>query len=72
MGVRPCVAARSVSAFLLYCWDSPVLSAPSVHVANSQLSVPDAAPEHRILLIWRTSMGTWLRGSKDLRVWSSS
>ena len=39
------------SAFLLYCWHSPVLSAPSVRVANSQVSSPEAAPELRILLI---------------------
>ena len=53
MGVRPWLVMLQgeFSAFLLYCWCSPVLSAPSVHVANSQVSSPDAAPELRILLI---------------------
>ena len=53
MGVRPWLVMLQgeFSAFLLYCWCSPVLSAPSVHVANSQVSSPEAAPELRILLI---------------------
>ena len=53
MGVRPWLVLLQgeVSAFLLYPWVSPVLSAPSVHMVNSQLSSPEAAPEHKILLI---------------------
>ena len=53
MGVRPwlLLLQGEFSAFLLYCWCSPVLSAPSVRVANLQVSSPEAAPEHRILLI---------------------
>jgi len=53
MGVRPWLVLLQgeFSAFPLYCWDSPVLSAPSVRVANSQVSSPEAAPELRILLI---------------------
>ena len=52
MGVGPWLVLLQgeVSAFLIYPWVSPVLSAPSVHVASSQVSAPDAAPEHRILL----------------------
>ena len=59
-----------VSAFLLYPWVSRVLSAPSVRVANSQVSSPEAAPEHRILLIvealdgggrgWGLKSPTWV------------
>ena len=53
MGVRPWLVLLQgeFSAFPLYCWRSPVLSAPSVRVANSQVSSPEAAPELRILLI---------------------
>ena len=53
MGIIPWLVLLQgeFSAFLLYCWHSPVLSAPSVHVANSQVSSPEAAPELRILLI---------------------
>ena len=74
MGVSPWLVLLQgeVSAFLIYPWVSPVLSAPSVHVASSQLSAPDAAPEHRSLLILEDVDGGgcgW--GSKDLRVWSS-
>ena len=53
MGIIPWLVLLQgeFSAFLLYCWHSPVLSAPSVPVANSQVSSPEAAPELRILLI---------------------
>ena len=64
-----CVAARRVFSFFLYCWRSPVLSAPSVRVANSQVSSPEAAPELRILLIMEEVDGGghgW--GSKDPRL----
>ena len=46
-----CVAPRRGFRFLLYPWVSRVLSAPSVRVANSQVSSPEAAPELGILLI---------------------
>ena len=68
-----CVAPRRGFRFLLYPWVSPVLSAPSVRVANSQVSSPEAAPEHRILLIVEALDGGgpgW--GLKVLRGWSSS
>ena len=53
MGVRPWLVLLQgeVTAFLLYPWGSPMLSAPSVPMANSQVSSPEAAPELRILLI---------------------
>ena len=71
MGVRPWLVLLQgeFSAFLLYCWRSPVLSAPSVRVANSQVSSPEAAPELRILLIMEEVDGGghgW--GSKDPRL----
>lgn len=65
-----CVAPRRGFRFLLYPWVSRVLSAPSVRVANSQVSSPEAAPEHRILLIveemdgrgrvWGLKSPTWV------------
>ena len=53
MGVRPWLVLLQgeVTAFLLYPWGSPMLSAPSVPIANSQVSAPKAAPEYRSLLI---------------------
>ena len=52
MGIIPwLVLLQGEFSAFLYCWHSPVLSAPSVHVANSQVSSPEAAPELRILLI---------------------
>ena len=46
-----CVAPRRGFRFLLYPWVSPVLSAPSVHVADPQVSAPEASTEHRSLLM---------------------
>ena len=62
-----------VSAFLFYPWVSRVLSAPSVRVANSQVSSPEAAPKHRILLIVEALDGGGRGcGLKVLRGWSFS
>ena len=67
MGVRPWLVLLQgeVSAFL-YPWGSAVLSAPSVHAVNSQVSSPDAAPEHRSLLIAEEVHGgrPWLGAQK--------